>query len=115
MSRQFYYELSNTVSQLLADVPAEIPAEITVLTMTMHDRALCEEIIRAGIELGAHVRVGIGDNPDAFPDVTNAELVRWAAQEIRKAGLEPATPQDVRQSFRRQNRSSDPLERDVLA
>jgi uncharacterized protein (DUF849 family) len=86
----------------LSQWPAEIPAEITVVTMTMHDRGQCEEIIRAGIELGAHVRVGIGDNPDAWPDATNAELVRWAAREIRKAGLEPATPEEVRQSFRRQ-------------
>ena len=78
-----------------------VPAVCAILWQRRRVRSLRRELIRAGIELGAHVRVGIGDNPDAFPDVTNAELVRWAAQEIRKAGLEPATPQDVRQSFRR--------------
>lgn len=86
--------------QFLAQWPADIPAEITVVTQTMHESATCEEILREAIALGAHVRVGIGDNPDAYPDATNAELVRWAVDEIRKAGLEPAGPEEVRQAFR---------------
>jgi hypothetical protein len=80
---------------------SDIPAEITVVTQTMHERAACEGLIREGIALGGHVRVGIGDNPDAWTDVTNAQLVRWAVSEIRKAGFEPASPEEVRQAFAR--------------
>lgn len=83
----------------LSQWPADIPAEITVVTMTMHEPSACEDIIRAGISLGTHVRVGIGDNPDAYPDATNAQLVSWAAEEVRKAGFQPATPDDVRHAF----------------
>ena len=85
----------------LAQWPADIPAEITVVAMTMHEPSICEEILRESIALGAHVRVGIGDNPDAWPGATNVELVSRAVEEIRKAGLEPASPDDVRRAFGR--------------
>ena len=48
---------------------------------------------------GGGIRVGIGDNPAAYPDMTNAELVERAVGWCRDAGRAPASADDVRSRF----------------
>jgi len=67
----------------LAELPRGLDVEWIVVTYGMTDPAAVEVIARAALERGGGVRIGIGDNPRAFPTSTNAELVelvrRWAA------------------------------------
>ncbi len=62
----------------------------------MMDAGRSEDLLRAALERGLHVRVGIGDSPYAHPTATNAHLVARAVHLVREAGYEPATPADVR-------------------
>jgi 3-keto-5-aminohexanoate cleavage enzyme len=50
------------------------------------------------IERGAHVRVGLGDNPVEADGSrpTNAELVARVVELAAAAGREPATPDEAR-------------------
>src|SRR5438094_541804 len=43
--------------------------------------------------------VGIGDDPEAFPESTNAALVERAARWVAEAGRPLASPADVRRRF----------------
>jgi uncharacterized protein (DUF849 family) len=79
-------------SQLSPDLDLE--CTIVPYTMMRADRA--ETLLRAALDRGLHVRVGIGDSPYAHPDATNAELVARAVELVRAAGYEPATPAAVR-------------------
>ena len=67
----------------LRQLPPDIDVEWLVVPYGMTDPAAVEELARAALERGGGVRIGIGDSPRAFPDVTNAQLVelveRWAA------------------------------------
>ena len=57
-------------------------------------------ILLAALALGGHVRVGLEDNVYYAHDVlatSNAQLVRRAANIIREAGFEPATPDEARE------------------
>jgi 3-keto-5-aminohexanoate cleavage enzyme len=83
----------------LAQWPADLDAELTVVPLFMFDDQRTRDLVRAGLAAGAHVRVGIGDNPDAHPMATNVELVRWAVGLVQGAGLTVATPDDVRARF----------------
>jgi len=59
--------------------------------------------LRTALELGGFVRVGFEDNVYLDKGVrapSNAELVRRAAWEARERGLEPATPDEVREDLR---------------
>jgi len=55
-----------------------------------------ETLLRAAIRRGCNIRVGIGDNPSAYPCARNAEVVARAVELVREAGHEPATPSEVR-------------------
>jgi uncharacterized protein (DUF849 family) len=85
------------VDALLTHVTADM--EPTVVPAMMASRERNETILRHAMRRGAHIRVGLGDNPDAFPTETNADLVRWAVELARDEGLQPATAQDVRRLF----------------
>lgn len=67
----------------LRQLPSHLDVEWIVVPYGIADPALVESLARAALERGGGVRVGIGDNPTAFPDVANAALVervgRWAA------------------------------------
>jgi 3-keto-5-aminohexanoate cleavage enzyme len=81
----------------LQQLPPGLDVEWLAVTYGMSDAAAVEAIARAALERGGGVRIGIGDSPRAFPDVTNARLVeavgRWAAD----AGRPLATIDAVRE------------------
>lgn len=85
------------IDMYLAQIPDEIDTELTVVGYGIQTPARYEALLRGGIERGVNIRVGIGDSPEAFPKGTNAELTAWATGMIKEAGLEPATPADVRE------------------
>ena len=80
----------------VSQVPTDVDYEGIVVPYAMYDPADIEELWRHGLDRGQGIRVGIGDNPDAFPAATNAELVARAVDLIDDRGLTPATPTDVR-------------------
>ena len=55
-------------------------------------------LIPAAVAMGGHVRVGLEDAPHNSSR-SNVELVRAAVEAIQKAGGEPATAADVRQTL----------------
>ncbi|MDQ2650348.1 MAG: 3-keto-5-aminohexanoate cleavage protein, partial [Actinomycetota bacterium] len=83
----------------VSTVPDDVPAEITIVPYEMASAERCWELLDAALERGFHIRVGIGDNPSAFPDATNAELVEQAVALAAKHGLTPATPDQVLDAF----------------
>lgn len=85
----------------LSQVPEDIPSEVTVVPYEMADADRCWELLEGALERGHHVRVGIGDNPGAFPGATNAELVEQAVALAGKHGLSPASPGQVLSAFSR--------------
>jgi uncharacterized protein (DUF849 family) len=87
------------IDMYLAQLPADIDAECTVVGYGMLSKPRYEALLRGGLERGINIRVGIGDSPRADPHATNVELVEWAVSMIRDAGLEPATPNEVRERF----------------
>jgi 3-keto-5-aminohexanoate cleavage enzyme len=84
----------------LSQVPPGLDIELTVVPYTMRSPESTEALLRAALARGCNIRVGIGDNPSAYPDARNAELVARAAELVRQAGYEPATPTDVRARLR---------------
>jgi len=80
----------------LDQIPTGIDYEGIVVPYAMAGRDGCEALLRRGLERGQGVRVGIGDNPNAFPTETNPTLVAMAVEMAAGHGLEPATPADVR-------------------
>jgi uncharacterized protein (DUF849 family) len=82
-----------------SQVPDDVPAEITVVPYEMASASRCWELLDAALERGHHIRVGIGDNPGAFPGSTNAELVEAAVALAAEHGRMPATPADVLDAF----------------
>jgi 3-keto-5-aminohexanoate cleavage enzyme len=85
------------VDAMLSGITDDMEPMIVPALMASKERN--ETILRHAMRRGAHIRVGLGDNPDAFPVETNADLVRWAVELARDEGLEPATAADVRQFF----------------
>jgi uncharacterized protein (DUF849 family) len=85
------------IDALLAHATSDMEPMIVPALMTSRERT--EVLLRHAMRRGAHVRVGIGDNPEAFPLETNAELVAWAVKLAAQEGLEPATAEDVRRHF----------------
>jgi uncharacterized protein (DUF849 family) len=67
----------------------------------MTDPVVVETIARAALERGGGVRIGIGDNPRAFPEATNAHLVELTGRWAVDAGRPLASRDDVRRRFRR--------------
>jgi 3-keto-5-aminohexanoate cleavage enzyme len=80
----------------LQQLPDHLDVEWLVVPYGITDPDRVEELARAALERGGGIRIGIGDNPGAFPDVGNAALVelvgRWAAD----AGRPLASLADVR-------------------
>ncbi|HYH48256.1 MAG TPA: 3-keto-5-aminohexanoate cleavage protein [Acidimicrobiia bacterium] len=83
----------------LSQVPTDVDAEITVVPYEMADADRTWALLEAALARGHHIRVGIGDNPGAFPTATNAELVERAVELAAKHGLEPASPAQVLERF----------------
>ena len=83
----------------LRQLPAGLDVEWVVVPYTLADPALVERLSRHALERGGGIRVGIGDNPSAYPGMTNAGLVEQAAGWAADAGRPLATPADVRARF----------------
>jgi 3-keto-5-aminohexanoate cleavage enzyme len=80
----------------LRQLPDQLDVEWLVVPYGMTDPAGVEELARAALERGGGIRIGIGDNPRAFPDVGNAALVELASRWAADAGRPMASPVDVR-------------------
>ncbi|MFN8026612.1 MAG: 3-keto-5-aminohexanoate cleavage protein [Acidimicrobiia bacterium] len=80
----------------LSQVPDGLDVELTVVPYTMTSPERTEALLRAALARGCNIRVGIGDNPGAYPSARNAELVARAVELVQEAGYEPATPTEVR-------------------
>jgi len=83
----------------LAQIPDGLDVEWVVVPYALDDPALVERLCRAALERGGGIRVGIGDNAAAFPDLTNAELVERAVGWCDDAGRPVASATDVRERF----------------
>jgi uncharacterized protein (DUF849 family) len=83
----------------LRQLPADLDVEWLVVPYGISDPAQIEEITRAALDRGGGVRVGIGDNPAAFPDVPNAALVELAVGWAAAAGRPVASADHVRERF----------------
>jgi uncharacterized protein (DUF849 family) len=81
----------------LSQLAEDIDVEWIVVTYGMTDPVLVEAIARAALERGGGVRIGIGDSPGAFPDLTNARLVELAGRWADDAGRPLASTDGVRQ------------------
>lgn len=80
----------------LAQLPASLDVEWLVVPYSISDPALVERLCRHAIELGGGIRVGIGDNPRADPDATNAVWVERAVRWSEAGGRPVAGADDVR-------------------
>jgi 3-keto-5-aminohexanoate cleavage enzyme len=80
----------------LREIPADVDVEWLVVPYAIRDPLLVERLCRHALALGGGIRVGIGDNPEAFPEATNAELVERAARWCAEAGRPLAAPADIR-------------------
>jgi 3-keto-5-aminohexanoate cleavage enzyme len=80
----------------LAQLPPTLDVEWLVVPYTISDPQRVERLGRHAIERGGGVRVGIGDNPAADPDATNAQWVERAARWADEAGRPIASADDVR-------------------
>jgi uncharacterized protein (DUF849 family) len=80
----------------LSQLPDGLDVEWLVVPYSISDPQLIERLCRHAIERGGGVRVGIGDNPVADPDATNAEWVERAAKWAEAAGRPIATATEIR-------------------
>jgi uncharacterized protein (DUF849 family) len=87
---------ANGVDAYLTQLPSELDLECTIVPYTMMDAERAETLLRAALLRRLHIRVGVGDNPYAYPSARNAELVARAVELVQEAGFEPASPADVR-------------------
>jgi 3-keto-5-aminohexanoate cleavage enzyme len=83
----------------LAQIPDDLDVEWVAVPYALDDAATVERLCRYALERGGGIRVGIGDNPAAFPEVTNAELVERATTWCAESGRAVATPGEVRARF----------------
>jgi uncharacterized protein (DUF849 family) len=83
----------------MSQIPDDVDIEFMVVPYEMQDRDRTEQLLLAALDRGMHIRVGIGDNPTAFPTQTTAELVEWAVELAGSRGLKPASPSDIRQRY----------------
>ena len=81
----------------VAQLPEGLDGEWMVVPYSSSDPAVIEQLCRAALERGGHVRVGIGDSAAANPAATNAELVEQVAVWAGDAGRPVATTADVRE------------------
>ena len=80
----------------LTQLPEGLDVEWIAVPYSLDDPALIERLCRHAIERGGGVRVGIGDNPMAAPDATNAAWVERAVGWTEAAGRPVASADDVR-------------------
>jgi len=83
----------------LAQIPAGLDVQWVAVPYALDDPATVERLCRHALERGGGIRVGIGDNPAAFPELTNAELVERAAGWCKDAGRPVATASEARRRF----------------
>jgi 3-keto-5-aminohexanoate cleavage enzyme len=83
----------------LRQLPEHLDLEWLVVPYGIADRTHIEAIARAALDRGGSLRLGIGDNPAAFPDLPNAALVERAAAWAADAGRPLASPDNVREHF----------------
>ena len=83
----------------LAQIPDGLDVEWVAVPYALEDAATVERLCRSALERGGGIRVGIGDNPSAFSDLTNAELVERAVGWCAQSGRTVAAPTDVRDRF----------------
>jgi uncharacterized protein (DUF849 family) len=79
------------------------PDDVEWMTVcyAMSDKNVSDTLLRRSIELGGHVRVGVGDLPVASNGRTNAELVAEIVEAGQGAGRRPATAQEVLEMARK--------------
>ena len=80
----------------LRQLPADLDVEWVIVPYSLSDPRLVERLCRHALDLGGGLRVGIGDNPTAYPTATNAQLVEEAVHWIEESGRPLASPPDVR-------------------
>jgi 3-keto-5-aminohexanoate cleavage enzyme len=80
----------------LAQIPDDVDVEWCVVPTHLSDPAIVERLCRHALAHGGGVRVGLGDNPDAYPHLDNAALVALAATWAADAGRRVASSADVR-------------------
>ena len=80
----------------LQQIPRDLDVEWVLVPYALDDPALIERLCRHALACGGGIRVGVGDNPAAFPDTTNAALVERAAGWVAESGRPLATSDDVR-------------------
>jgi 3-keto-5-aminohexanoate cleavage enzyme len=80
----------------LRQIPADLEVEWVLVPYALDDPALVERLCRHALARGGGIRIGIGDNPRAFPGSTNAVLVERAAAWVADSGRPIASPADVR-------------------
>jgi uncharacterized protein (DUF849 family) len=83
----------------LRQIPRDLDVEWVVVPYAIEDPALVERLCRHALARGGGIRVGIGDNPVAEPEATNAALVERAARWVAESGRPLASPADVRRRF----------------
>ncbi len=80
----------------LEQLPDHLDVEWLLVPYGITDRTRVEKLARAALERGGGIRIGIGDNPHAFPDVGNATLVELAGRWAADAGRPLASADDLR-------------------
>jgi 3-keto-5-aminohexanoate cleavage enzyme len=83
----------------LSQLPDHLDVEWLVVPYGIADATHVETLARAALERGGGVRIGIGDNPAAFPDLPNAALVERAVRWAHEAGRPIASADEVRERF----------------
>lgn len=83
----------------LRQIPPELDVEWVLVPYALGDPALVERLCRHALARGGGIRVGIGDNPAAFPHDTNPGLVERAARWVAESGRPLASSADVRRRF----------------
>ena len=83
----------------LRQLPADLDVEWILVPYGIAQPDRIEELALAALERGGGIRIGIGDNPTAYPQHSNAELVTLAETWATRVGRPLATPDDVRRRF----------------
>lgn len=83
----------------LRQIPDDLDVEWGVVPYAIGDPVLVERLCRHALARGGGIRVGIGDNPVAFPGATNEELVELAVRWCRELGRPVASAHAVRRRF----------------
>ena len=83
----------------LRQIPGDLDVEWVLVPYALDDPALVERLCRHALARGGGVRLGIGDNPGAFPNATNAMLAERAARWVAESGRPLASPTGVRRRF----------------